>query len=140
MKNGSVYRCVEMDRFFAMEFSFSRWIYLFKQAKTRKYCCFALLFVLFEGGAPVFLRAPAYAALRGGQWNFRVETSLVFAVKFAAFASKFAQKANRSGSRERLCPREISASPRGEGFCRRVISTLAPQKTAGRTLRPAVPG
>ena len=111
MKNGLVYRCVETNRFFAMEFPFSRWIYLFKQAKTRKHCCFALLFVLFEGGAPVFLCAPAYAALREGQWNFGVETSLVFAVKFAAFAAKFAQKANRSGSRERLCPREISASP-----------------------------
>ena len=111
MQNGSVYRCVEMDRFFAMEFPFSRWIYLFKQAKTRKHCCFALLFLLFKEGAPVFLRAPAYAALREGQWNFGVETSLVFAVKFAAFAAKFAQKANRSGSRERLCPREISASP-----------------------------
>ena len=94
----------------------------------------------FRGGAPVFLCAPAYAALREGQWNFGVETSLVFAVKFAASAAKFAQKANRSGSRERLCPREISASPRGEGFCRRVISTLAPQKTAGRSVRPAVPG
>ena len=57
MKNGSVYRCVEMDRFFAMEFPFNRWIYLFKQAKTRKYCCFALLFVLFEG-VLLFFSAP----------------------------------------------------------------------------------
>lgn len=111
MKNRSVYRCVEMDRFFAMEVPFSRWIYLFKQAKTRKYFCFALLFVLFEGVLLFFSAPPAYAALRGGQWNFGVETSLVFAVKFAASAAKFAQKANRSGSRERLCPREISAFP-----------------------------
>lgn len=94
-----------------MEFPFSRWIYLFKQAKARKYFCFALLFVLFEGALLFFSAPPAYAALRGEQWNFGVETSLVFAVKFAAFAAKFAQKANRSGSRERLCPREISASP-----------------------------
>lgn len=94
-----------------MEFPFNRWIYLFKQAKTRKYFCFALLFVLFEGVLLFFSAPPAYAALRGGQWNFEVETSLVFAVKFAASAAKFAQKANRSGSRERLCPREISASP-----------------------------
>lgn len=81
----------------------------------------------FSRGRSCFSPRPGLCGAARREWNFGVETSLVFAVKFAASAAKFAQKANRSGSWERLCPREISASPRGEGFCRRVISTLAPQ-------------
>ena len=141
MKNGSVYRCVETNRFFAMEFPFNRWIYLFKQAKTRKYCCFALLFVLFEGGRSCFSPRPGLCGAARRAMEFWGRDIHCVCREVCSIRGQICAKSQPQRiSGKALPPRNFGFPARGRLLPARYFNTLAPQKTAGRTLRPAVPG